>query len=53
MRTEELERLENEVYSKTMTQVEREQREYRRGVEEGMAVMFKAVRDRIVVEEAR
>lgn len=49
---EELERLESRVYSETFAQIEREQREYRKGVEEGMAVMFKAVRERLSREES-
>lgn len=48
---EELELLESRVYSETFAQIEREQREYRKGVEEGMAVMFKAVRDRLSREK--
>lgn len=50
---EELELLESRVYSETFAQIEREQREYRKGVEEGMAVMFKAVRERLVREECQ
>ena len=50
---EDLELLESRVYSETFAQIEREQREYRKGVEEGMAVMFRAVRERLVREKCQ